>query len=221
MPPASARLMLSTAASGIKSCTIRPSDHPCVFIIVTAQQRRVIYCHMCGHKHAGQTLALVTFVGTSSFIGIPNWRLRWCTALPQRPYHTKAWGVVAVHTRRCIHKAVHTQGGAHRRRSVATVGVLLFRGGAGAGPRVERSEPGHWGGWRSTHKAVHTQGGAHRRRFVATAGVLLFKGVRGLAPVSSEASRSKGGAAVHTQGGAYTRWCTQKAVCGHYRSLVI
>ena len=39
------------------------------------------------------------------------------------------------------HKAVHTQGGAHKRRSVATVGVLLFKGGVGAGPRVERSEP--------------------------------------------------------------------------------
>ena len=27
--------------------------------------------------------------------------------------------------------------------------------------------------------------------------------------------------AVHTEGGAYTRWCTQKAVCSHRRSLVI
>ena len=36
--------------------------------------------------------------------------------------------------------AVHTQGGAHTRRSVATAGVLLFKGGAGAGPRVKRSE---------------------------------------------------------------------------------
>ena len=43
--------------------------------------------------------------------------------------------------RRCTHKAVHTQGGAHKRRSVATAGVMLFKGGAGAGPRVERSEP--------------------------------------------------------------------------------
>ena len=31
--------------------------------------------------------------------------------------------------------------GAHTRRSVATAGVLLFKGGAGAGPRNERSEP--------------------------------------------------------------------------------
>ena len=36
---------------------------------------------------------------------------------------------------------VHTQGGAHRTRFVATAGVLLSQGGAGAGPRIERSEP--------------------------------------------------------------------------------
>ena len=53
----------------------------------------------------------------------------------------------AVHTeggaqrRWCTHKAVHTQGGAHTRRSVTTAGVLLFKGGAGAGPRVECSQP--------------------------------------------------------------------------------
>ena len=41
----------------------------------------------------------------------------------------------------CTQKAVHTQGGAHKRRSVATAGVMLFKGGAGAGPCVERSEP--------------------------------------------------------------------------------
>ena len=44
------------------------------------------------------------------------------------------------YTRRCIHKVVYTQGGAHTRQSVATAGVLLFEGGVGAGPRVERSE---------------------------------------------------------------------------------
>ena len=38
-------------------------------------------------------------------------------------------------------KAVHTQGGAHKRWSVATAGVLLFMGGARAAPRIERSEP--------------------------------------------------------------------------------
>ena len=43
--------------------------------------------------------------------------------------------------RRYTQKAVHTQGGAHKRRFVATAGVMLFKGGAGAGPRVERSEP--------------------------------------------------------------------------------
>ena len=41
---------------------------------------------------------------------------------------------------RCTHKAVHTQGSAHTGRFVATEGVLLFKGGAGAGPCVERSE---------------------------------------------------------------------------------
>ena len=72
---------------------------------------------------------------------------------------------------------VHTQGGARKRRSVATAGVLLFQGCVGAGPRVERRELKQWGG--SMHKAVHAQGGAHKRR------------------------------------------CTQNAVCGHRRSLVI
>ena len=42
-------------------------------------------------------------------------------------------------------KAVHTQGGAHKRRSVATAGVLSFKG-----PQARRH----------THKAVHTKGGA-------------------------------------------------------------
>ena len=42
--------------------------------------------------------------------------------------------------RRYTQKAVHTQGGAYKRRSVATAGVVLFKGGAGAGPRVERGE---------------------------------------------------------------------------------
>ena len=37
----------------------------------------------------------------------------------------------------CAHKAVHTQGGAHTRRSVATARVLLFKVGVGAGPCVE------------------------------------------------------------------------------------
>ena len=35
---------------------------------------------------------------------------------------------------------VHTQDGAHTREAVATLGVLSFKGSAGAGPRVERSE---------------------------------------------------------------------------------
>ena len=40
-----------------------------------------------------------------------------------------------------MHKAVHTQGSAHTRRSMATAGLLSFEWGAGAGLRVERSEP--------------------------------------------------------------------------------
>ena len=100
----------------------------------------------------------------------------------------KQGGVGGPHTRRCTHKEVHTEGGAHKRRSVATAGVLLFKGGAGAGPRVERSEPERGGGG-CTHKAVHTQGGLwppHESCYL--------RGVRGLAPASSEASRRKGGA---------------------------
>ena len=64
-------------------------------------------------------------------------------------------------------KAVHTEGGAHKRRSVATAGVMLFKG-----PQARRC----------TQKAVHTQGGAHKRRPVATAGVMLFKGGAGAGP---------------------------------------
>ena len=129
---------------------------------------------------------------------------------------------------RSTHKAVHTEGGAHKRRSVATAGVLLLKGGTGAGPRVERSEPKHGG------LAVRTQGGAHTRWYTQKA--VHTKGglwppeescnLRGPAPAWSEASRSMGGwrsahKAVRTQGGTHRRRCTQKAVCGHQRSLVI
>ena len=80
---------------------------------------------------------------------------------------------------------------------MATARVLLFKGGAGAGPRVERSEPKQGVVWRSTskgtytrryiHKAVHTHGGPW-----PPLESCYFKGVQVLAPVSSEASRSKG-----------------------------
>ena len=81
---------------------------------------------------------------------------------------------------------------------MATAGVLLFKGGAGAGPRVERIEPKQGVVWRSTHKAVHTQGGAHTRRCthkaVHTQGGLwppqkscYLRGMWGLAPALSEA----------------------------------
>ena len=65
--------------------------------------------------------------------------------------------------RRYTQKAVHTQGGTHKRRSVATARVTLLKG-----PQARRY----------TQKAVHTQDGTHKRRSVATAGVLLsiYKG---------------------------------------------
>ena len=34
----------------------------------------------------------------------------------------------SAHRRRCTHKAVHTQGGTHKKRCVATAGVMLFKG---------------------------------------------------------------------------------------------
>ena len=43
--------------------------------------------------------------------------------------------------RRGTHKAGHTQGGAHKRRSIAVQESCYLRGVQGAGPRVERSEP--------------------------------------------------------------------------------
>ena len=80
----------------------------------------------------------------------------------------------------CKHKAVPIQGGAytrpiqggaHKRRSVATAGVLSFKGGAGASARieqsepcVERSKPEHGVVCWSTGLAVHTQCGAQTRR---------------------------------------------------------
>ena len=56
---------------------------------------------------------------------------------------------------------MHTQGVTHKRRYVATAGVMLFEG-----PQAGRY----------TQKAVHTQGGTHKRRYVATAGIMLFEG---------------------------------------------
>ena len=73
---------------------------------------------------------------------------------------------------RCTHKSVHTQGGAHTRLSVATAGILLFKGGCRGWPpcRAKRAEVINvcGKGRRCTHKAVHRQGGAHTRQSVAT-----------------------------------------------------
>ena len=64
------------------------------------------------------------------------------------------------HTRRCIHKAVHTKGGLWPPQE-----SCYLRGHTQGGTHTRRY----------THKAGHTQGGAHNTRSVATAGVLLFK----------------------------------------------
>ena len=131
----------------------------------------------------------------------------------------KQWEVWrSTHTRRCIHKVVHTQGGAHTRRSVATAGVLLFKGGCLCWPPRGAKRAEARGGL-----AVHTQGGAytrwctqgnaHTRRYAATAGVLLFKG--GGAWVAPRVERSEvkqGEVWWSTHKAVYTRWRTHKAV---------
>ena len=89
--------------------------------------------------------------------------------------------VLGPQARRYTQKAVHTQGGTHKRRSVATAGVTLLKG-----PQAKRY----------TQKAVHTQGGTHKRRSVATAGVMLLKGPQ---------ARRYTQKAVHTQGGTHKR----------------
>ena len=67
-------------------------------------------------------------------------------------------------TRRCINKAVHTQGKADTRQCVATAGFWLFKAGVEVGVRVEWSKPSNeWTVWPCTPNAVHTQGGAHTR----------------------------------------------------------
>ena len=69
--------------------------------------------------------------------------------------------------RQYTQKAVHTQGGTHKRRSVATARVMLFKGLQAR---------------RDTKKAVHTQGEPHKWRSVAAAGVvlLIYGGLGGL-----------------------------------------
>ena len=58
-----------------------------------------------------------------------------------------------------------------------------------------------------TQKAVHTQGGGHNKG--------------GLWPPQESCYLGATGKAVHTEGGAHTRRNTQKAVCGHRKSLVV
>ena len=80
--------------------------------------------------------------------------------------------------RRYTQKALHTQDGTHKRRFVATAGVILFKG-----PQAKRY----------TKKAVHIQGDAHKRRSVATAGVMLFKGGPGVGSRGGKRAEGRGG----------------------------
>ena len=170
----------------------------------------------------------------------------------------------SAYTRWYIHKAVHAQGSAYTRQSVATTEILLFKGGAGAGPSVKRTElrctmcVGRVGGAHTRqciHKGVHAQGGAdtrwgthqavsgHHRRLVFQGGAMAGPRIEQREPSVErselrctmrvgtvggthtrrcirKAVHTRGGAytrrgmhkAVHTQGSAYTRQCTHKAV---------
>ena len=75
--------------------------------------------------------------------------------------HSRTGGA---HTRRCTHKARHTQGGAHKRRSIAVQESCYLRGVRGLAPASSAASRMHsrTGGThtrRCTHKAVHTKGG--------------------------------------------------------------
>ena len=103
------------------------------------------------------------------------------------------------YTRQCTYKAVYTQGDAHKRRSVATTRVFLFKGGAGESPAsTEASCSARTR--RCIHKAVHTRSG-----WSPPWESCYLRGLRGCPP-----HRAKR-AGVHIQGGAYTRRCTYKA----------
>ena len=130
---------------------------------------------------------------------------------PLRPVkRDESWGGLRVHTqggahtRRCTHKAVHA------RCFMANVGVLPFKGCAGLGPRLQRSETKQGVVWERTHKVVHTQGGAYTRRCTHKAVGCYFKGGGDWPPF--QPSEPKQGVlsrcthkVVHTQGGAHTR----------------
>ena len=113
----------------------------------------------------------------------------------------------SAYTRGCMHKAVQTQGGAHTRRSVATTGVLFFKGVRWLAPALSKgshllSEASSGAQCVWERLAVHIQGGAYARR------------------CTHEAPHRQGGGctrqcihkAVHTRGSARTRQCTHKAV---------
>ena len=66
--------------------------------------------------------------------------------------------------------AMHTQRGAYIRQSVATARVLLFKGGAGAGPCIEQSEPSVQRSELRCTMCVERVDGAHTRRCIRKAG---------------------------------------------------
>ena len=147
----------------------------------------------------------------------------------------------SAYTRRCTHKAVHTQGGAHPRWSAATARVLLFQGVARVSPRVERSEPSversepsvarskprctmcvgrvssaHTHTRRCIHKAGHTQCGLRPPQKSCYA-----RGVRGLAPASSEATRFSSEASRLSSGRTKVhRVCGKGSRCTHTRKCI-
>ena len=94
-------------------------------------------------------------------------------------------------------------GGAHTRQPVATAGVVLFKGGAGAGPRVERSEPFvpvHGGGVGAAE--AHGGGGGGGGANEAHGGGGLVRG-RGLALTRHMGGMGFGANEAHGGGGGW------------------
>ena len=61
---------------------------------------------------------------------------------------------------------MHTQGGTHERRPVATAGVMLFKGPQArwCTHKAEHTKGGLWPPQESCYLRGHRQGGAHTRR---------------------------------------------------------
>ena len=170
------------------------------------------YIHKAGHTQGGTHKRRSVAVQESCYLkGVRG--LAPASSAASR-LHSRSGGA---HTRRYIHKAGHTQGGTHKRRSVAVQECCYLKGVRGLAPASSAASRmhGRTGGAhtrRYIHKAGHTQGGTHKRRSVAVQESCYLTGVRGLAPALSAASRMHsrtGGAhttrnihkAVHTKGG--------------------